>query len=278
MSLIKSAPVLCATLAPHQVSFAWRQGTRFIEEGSWHQACDNPDGSWQNALMLLRTGLQQSKQFPAGSRLSVSLAGRWCQMLRMPWSDALLQAETGQRFLHNQFIAIFGEVAREWQIEVDDAPYGQARLACALETGLLHALQELAESFSLRLQSLEPLLAQAWRALARMHGKQCPAFALIEEERITLAQTHRGHIQQVHTEYWRSLAKPAGKPAHWQHALVQSWQRYCLREPHLAEFDQVAVLNLSHQAQREQLPSPFVLTHMASPELAPSFAALICNR
>ena len=271
MSLINSAPVLCIALAPQQVSFALRQGQRFVADSSWHQACDNPDGSWQNAIMLLRSGLQQAKAFANGTPVHISLATRWCPMLRLPWSDAMLAAESNQRFLHNQFIAMYGEAAREWQIAVDDAPYGRPRLACGLDRALLQALQELSADFSLQLAQVEPLLAQAWRSVVRVYGKHTAAFALIEADRISLAPSFGGHIVQVHSEYWQANL-------HWSQALKQIWLRFCLREPSMSELSRVAVLNVAGLTLRGDLSPPFQLMQMASPELAPSFAALICNR
>ncbi|MBI3229495.1 MAG: hypothetical protein HYZ45_04695, partial [Burkholderiales bacterium] len=142
MSLIEFDPTLCIALAPQQVSLALRKGTGFDAASAWHQACDNnPEGLWQNALGLLRTGLQEAKQLKAGTKMQITLASRWCPMLRLPWSDALMRESAAQRFVQNQFLALYGDVAREWHTVIDDAPYGRPRLACALEQALLQALQ-----------------------------------------------------------------------------------------------------------------------------------------
>lgn len=272
MSLIKPAPVLCIALAPNQVAFAFKSGRRFVAETAWHQACDNPEGHWKNALALLQSGLQEAPELASATPVCISLASRWCQMLRLPWSDALLTPVSAQRFLQNQYMSLYGEQARDWKIELDDAPYGVARMACALEADLLSACEELAQNFGLHLRSVEPLLSLAWRSTLALPGPRVSAFALIEAERLTLAQTQDGRILQCHSEYWQG---------NWPQALRHSWQRYCLREPHLSEVQQVALLNLSGQPQKidaGELGSPFTAVQLHSADLAPSFSALLCQR
>ncbi len=271
MSLIEFDPVLCIALAPQQVSLALRKGTRFVPESAWHQACDNVEGQWQNALALLRTGLLETPGLQAGTKIHITLASRWCQMLRLPWSDALMHPQHAQRFVQNQFLAMFGEIARDWQITLDDAPYGQARLACALDSALLAALQQLAQDFQCSLASVEPLIAPAWRSAAKLVGKKVAALAVIEADRICLAQIEAGRIFHVHSEYWAEAQT-------WPQALRQAWQRASLREPQLAELGKVAVLNLSGHAHRPEISSPFHLIHIANPDLAPGYAALVCQR
>lgn len=271
MSLIESNRQLCIALAPQQVSLALRKGANFIASSAWHQACDNLEGHWQNALALLRTGLADIKGLPAGTEMHITVSSRWMQTLRLPWSDALMQPQAAQRFVQNQYVALYGEIARDWQITLDDAPYGKARLACALEINLLEALQQLAQDFQCELVSVEPLSAPAWRSAARILGKNARALALIETDRICLAQIEAGRIVQVHSEYWAQATT-------WPNALRQCWQRACLREPQLAELTQVPVLNLSAQAHRIDIASPFHMIQLANPDLPPGYAALVCQR
>ncbi len=271
MSLIEVGPQLCIALAPQQVALALRKGTHFIPSSAWHQACDNHEGHWQNTLALLRTGLADSKDLPANTRMHITVSSRWMQTLRLPWSDALMQPQAAQRFVQNQYVALYGEIARDWQITLDDAPYGKARLACALENSLLDALQQLAQDFQCDLASVEPLIAPAWRSAARLVGKKARALVLIEYDRICLAQIDAGRIVQIHSEYWAQATT-------WPTALRQCWQRACIREPHLAELNHVPVLNLSAQAHRVDVANPFHVIQLANPELAPSYAALVCQR
>lgn len=270
---------LCVYLAPEQVCFAMRHGKQFTLDSCWHQDCDNPEGQWQNALALLQSGLQQSSKLPSRCALEVSVGGRWCQYLRLPWSEAMLQPASRQRFVQNQFLALYGEVVRDWQFCLDDAPYGAPRLVCGIEQALLASLQELAQGFELQLRVVEPLLVQAWHSILRLQGREVAAFALIEGERLTLAQTMQGRIIHAHSQYWHT----AHNDANWAQALTQAWQRACLREPELALIGQashagvVPVLNLSGQALRGELSAPFQLVQMARSVLPPAYAALLCQ-
>ncbi|MES2151613.1 MAG: hypothetical protein V4508_17685 [Pseudomonadota bacterium] len=248
---------LCVALAPDQLTSLIRHGKRVLPGSATRIALEAADGHWQGALAALRSHLGAA---PVAMPVSVGLAARWCQFAVLPWSDALLDADSAERFLAAQFGAIFGEAARGWTITCDDAPYGQPRLACAIERELLDTLDSIISERGAHCVSVEPMLSIAWRAIA---ASKPQAFALVEPGRLVLAAVERGRIVALQAQPLRGA---------WQAELAQAWQRWILRAPELADITQVALVSIDAQVQAAQAPAGFHAASLA-PAPGPAFAA-----
>lgn len=244
MSLIEriSRATVCLHLAPHGLDGVLRRSGRPVAGSGFHLPILNPDASWEVALASLRGWLEQDggKKLP----LAVSLASRWCAMLMVPWSAALLERNSAQRFLHSQFAAVYGDGTRAWRLAADDAPYGKPRLACGIDAALLQGVQEAAAAHGRRLLSIEPIVGPAWRSIA---GSKPAAFALVEAGRLLLATTNGGRISALHSQ---------SCDAAWGDELDRAWRRWNLRAPQLDAIEHVALLDLSGVPQ-EYLPGRF---------------------
>lgn len=259
-------------LAPRRLVAVVRQGGRIVEDGALHIPLNNPNSQWQIPVTALRGLLarRESEQAvpiaprPAGggaaygavndaiaARLpvSISLSGRWCQMVMAPWSDALMAEPAASRFLQMQLSAVYGDSARAWSVSCDDAPYGHPRLASGLDANLLQVLQSTLEEHRLRCSSIEPLVGAVCRSL---DGSPA-AFAVAEQGRLSMAALSRGRVAAFQSQ-------PCG--GDWHSELAQAWQRWTLRAPELAAISDVAVVDLSgvaQGAQAFQLPARFRL-------------------
>ena len=244
MSLIErvTRATVCLHLAPHGLHGVLRRAGRPLSDSAFHLPILNHDASWEVALAALRGWLEQDggKKLP----LAVSLASRWCAMLMVPWSGALLDRTSAQRFLHSQFAAVYGDGARAWRLAADDAPYGKPRLACGIDAALLHGVQEAAATHGRRCLSIEPIVGPAWRSVA---GSKPVAFALVEAGRLLLATTSGGRITALHSQ---------SCGAAWGDELDRAWRRWNLRTPQLDAIEQVVLLDLSGVPQ-EDLPGRF---------------------
>lgn len=187
----------------------------------------------------------------------------------VPWSDALLKESSAADFLQAQFVALYGSEARDWVIACDDAPYGQPRLACGIERGLLETFRQLMGEHRHTCQFVEPVISAAWRKITQNLGNQVKAFALIEVGMIVLASVNRGRIVAVQTQ-------PCGKS--WQDELMKAWQRWTLRLPELAETAEVVVLNLTSEIMNGELPPPFKHVTISLSGLEPAYTFAACSR
>ena len=250
MSLIErlTRATVCLHLAPHGLHGVPRRAGRPLPDSAFHLPIANPDASWEVALAALRGWLEQhnEKKLP----LAISLASRWCAMLMVPWSGALLDRSSAQRYLHSQFGAVYGEGARAWRLAADDAPYGKPRLACGIDAALLQGVQDAAAAHGRRCLSIEPIAGPAWRSIAggKPAGSKPAAFALVEAGRLLLATGSGGRITALHSQ-------PCG--AAWGDELDRAWQRWNLRAPQLDAIEQVALIDVSGVAQAN-VPERFV--------------------
>ncbi|MEF2266797.1 hypothetical protein V3C40_08380 [Janthinobacterium sp. LS2A] len=245
MSLIEhlARATVCLHLAPHGLHGVLRRAGRPVADSAFHLPIANPDASWEVALAALRGWLEQhsEKKLP----LAVSLASRWCAMQVVPWSGALLDRASAQRFLHSQFAAVYGDGARAWRLAADDAPYCKPRLACGIDAALLQGVQDAAAAHGRRCLSIEPIAGPAWRSIA---GAKPDAFALVEAGRLLLATASGGRITALHSQ---SCATD------WGDELDRAWRRWNLRAPQLDAIDQVALIDLSGVPQAN-VPERFV--------------------
>ena len=252
MSLIErlARTTVCLHLAPHALHGVQRRAGRPVAGSAFHLPIVNPGASWEVALAALCGWLEQDsgKTLP----LAVSLASRWCAMLMVPWSGALLDAASAQRFLHSQFAAVYGDSARAWRLAADDAPYGKPRLACGIDAALLQDVLEAASAHGRRCLSIEPIAASAWRSIA---ASKPAAFALVEAGRLLLATSSGGRITALHSQSCDTA---------WGEELERAWRRWNLRAPQLDAIERVALIDLSG-APQANVPERFAPIAVAGP-------------
>lgn len=271
MSLIERfvSRTLCVGLAPDQFTCVIRKGGNFIAKEAHRQRLSHPERHWQPALDAMKTYLQENKSGRAGLPVAAVVSAHWSRMMMVPWSDALLKRSIAPRFLQDQFAALYGDEARDWMIVCDNAPYGQTRLACAMERGLVELFRQMVMAHHHVCRSFEPLVSAALRVVAGNVGKQTKAFAVVEAGMISLACVNRGRIVAVQSQPW----------AHsWTDALSKAWQRWTLRLPELADITQVIVVNLTEESTLVQLPAPFTNIQPFSSDLGPAYGLVACGR
>jgi hypothetical protein len=234
---------ITVTLAPEMLSAVVRSGKRIVAHSEIKIGAARADGSCANALTAFRAYLGRTGLALRGVPISVVISTRWCQLTMLPWSDALLLSDSALYYRHAHFAAIYGDVARNWDIVCDDAPYGQPRLACAIERDFLNALRDCARANGHPWASVESLLSTAARAAAP--GRQ-QALAVIEPGRVVMASFSHGRISAVQAQACRGA---------WHAELPPAWQHWMLRAAELGDVAQVALISLGEPANASTLPS-----------------------
>lgn len=245
MSLSESfgSRTITVALAPEMLSAVVRSGRRIVAHSEIKIDGARADGGCEGALAAFRAYLARTGLALRGVPVAVGISTRWCQLAMLPWSDALLHGETAPRYRQAHFAAIYGDAARDWEIVCDDAPYGQARLACAIERAFLGGLRECARANGHPWASVESVLTMAGRAAAP--GRQ-QAIAVIEPGRVVMASFRHGRISAVQAQACRGP---------WHAELPPAWQHWMLRAPELGEVAQVALVSLGEHAGPIVLPA-----------------------
>lgn len=240
---------LSVGLAPELLTAVVRCGRQVVAQSDIRIAGEDPDGGHDAALDIFRYYLGRAGSALRGVPLSVAVSTRWCQLEMLPWSDALLFPDSALRYRQAHFTAIYGDLARNWDIVCDEAPYGQPRLACAFDAGLLAGLRAAALQNGHSLVAVHSALSLEARRLApeRRH-----AIALIERHRLVLATLAQGRVDSVQTQACSGA---------WHAHLPEAWQSWMLRAPEPGEIAQVALVNVgAEQSECEHLLPPHAAT------------------
>jgi len=219
-------------LSPEMLSAVVRSGKEIVAHSEIKIGAARADGSCDAALAAFRAYLGRTGLGLRGVPITVGISNRWCQLAMLPWSDALLHGDSALRYRQAHFAAIYGDPARNWEILCDDAPYGQPRLACAIDRDFLIGLRDCARAIGHPWASLESVLSMAARTAAP--GRQ-QALAVIEPGRVVMATFSHGRISAVQAEACRGA---------WHAELPPAWQHWMLRAPELGDVAQVALVSL----------------------------------
>jgi hypothetical protein len=112
---------------------------------------------WRPALDALAGLLETGTHAHA----RVVLANSLVRYAVLPWNDGLAGMDEDRIFLGHRFRQMFGDVSSGWDVRCErDAP-GRARLASAIDAGLVPALAALLGKHGIALRSAVPALADA---------------------------------------------------------------------------------------------------------------------
>jgi hypothetical protein len=154
--------------------------------------CDPRYGQlpWEGAVEALRQSLGGLKR--ERTKVCVVLSNRLVRYALVPADAAASGAEEELALARFHFTRIYGERAKAWDLRLSEGS-GGARLACAVDEGLIKALRTcFPAADGPRLVSVQPYLAAAFNAWAvRNLGKEGAWLVLLERERACFALASR---------------------------------------------------------------------------------------
>lgn len=133
-------------------------------------------------------------------RVGVVISNGFCRYLSIPWSDVLVASDGGIAYLQRAFAEDYGEVARTWEIVCQDAGYGQPRVACAVEKSLLQDIRSACVQKKLNLAFCKPYFDVALSCFRSQITAERGAFAVVEEDVLTIGSWAAGAIVEVDVE------------------------------------------------------------------------------
>lgn len=141
--------------------------------------------TWTGAVQAFAELLRAS---PACRRVRVVLSSHFVHYQLMPWRADLNDSDEELAIARLAFTRTYAEAASAWQVRLSDEAPGRNKVAAAIDSELLAALEQTASSAKARLVSIQPYLAAAanyWqRSLA---GKQRSWLVVHEAGRLGLA-------------------------------------------------------------------------------------------
>lgn len=205
MSLL-SPESLSVFVAPSELVLVhWRGLRPRIAEKRLCRVSATPDSPWAGAV---RVFAEQLGEFAACRRVRVTLSDHFTHYQLQLWRDDLDDVDEELAVARLAYTQTYGDAAARWQIRLSDDAPGSAKIAAAVDTGLLAALEQAAGAAQMQLTSVQPYLAAAANHWHRNFSRERSAWLVLHEEgRLCIALIERGQWRWV-----RSLRVDADWP------------------------------------------------------------------
>lgn len=186
----------------------WHGLRRQIAEKCRRPLTAAPGPAWEDAAQAFSALLPG---FPACRRVRVILSSHFTALKLLPWRDDLKDREEELAAARQAFTQTYGETAANWQLRLTDAAPGVPRLAAAVESAFLSALEASASARKVRLDAIQPYftaVANHWcPRLPRHHS----SWLIVHEEgRVTAGLIERDRWRwlrsvRVGADWWQRL-------------------------------------------------------------------------
>jgi hypothetical protein len=148
--------------------------------------------SLAQAIEAARAALSEAPNMHGGTRLNIILAGTWGRCLLTPPVATLPAADDLTALARQTAAEAYGPQALDWHTHIQAQGPGLPLIVSVIEPSWLDALQQLAASLHLQLESVTPLLAACWNQSCRRIPAQAAWFALAEPGRVQLLALQQG--------------------------------------------------------------------------------------
>lgn len=151
--------------------------------------------AWDAPVRALTQWLREHAS--PGTRLQLFLSGDFVRWQLLDWPPTLASPDEVDAYARLRFRTAFGATADDWQLSLGPLLPGQPLPACAIDQGLLRALEGLQTDGVARVHGATPYFAAAFDRWRRRVGRQTAWFGVAEPGHLTLGLLHRGR--------WRGL-------------------------------------------------------------------------
>jgi len=189
-----------AVLAPAGATLVRRRGRGRAEVIDRADSGDRDGPPWAAAadgLERLLAGRKLRRQ-----SLAVVLSSHFARYRLVAWSDEIGSPDELEAYARICFEEVYGAAVAGWALRVSPEAAGRARLAAAVEHGLLDRLRAIAASAGARLESVQPYLMTAFNRLGR--GLRAANFLFV------VAEPGRTSLLVARDGQWAGVGSTAG--------------------------------------------------------------------
>jgi hypothetical protein len=174
--------ILLQPSAVHWYRKGWRgqsltQGTAYCEAQGSH--------AWSAAVAELSKILDKQIGRPT---TTVVLSNHFVRYAILPWQEHLNNANEWQDYALHQFTKVYGETVSHWDLRISGAVAGRTRLASAVDSALITALETTFQDSSGKIYSIQPLFMHAYNKWRPAMKDRNMWFALAESGKLCLGQ------------------------------------------------------------------------------------------
>jgi hypothetical protein len=139
---------------------------------------------WRASVEALGAALRQET---SARSLHLVLSDHFLRYALVAWNESLVADAERLAFARLALGEIYGNMAADWAVTLDQQPAGQASFACAMDRNLLQALREATDGRGLRLRSVNAALADRINRHRAALRDRVFCLASLEPARLTLA-------------------------------------------------------------------------------------------
>jgi hypothetical protein len=154
-------------------------------------------GDWSEALKAL--GQRLAEPSWRAARLRLVIADHWVRYTVVRWMPELSSQDECLAHARELLASIYGDALSDWVVSLSDAPPGVARIACAMPSALLDALNDLSSSSGMHLCSLQPQLIAAYNGWRHRLPETAAWFVTVDEGSLAAARVGPDGFERVHT-------------------------------------------------------------------------------
>lgn len=149
---------------------------------------------WQPGLDIVGRWLEEYAITNVSAALTLS--NRFARFALVPWSSQVNRSEEETALTRARFESQYGDMTG-WTVRLDPGRYGEARIACAMETELLDSLRSLFAAHRITCHTVQPYFIASWNRWCRQFGKTDGLFAIVESQMVVMASIRAGCWQSV---------------------------------------------------------------------------------
>ncbi len=159
-----------------------------IMQKTVHFDANHSQTAFEPALMKALTQLNVKANTP----LSFFLLSDYVQYTALPAQAEDMSRENQQAYAQAAFEQLFGEVAQDWTVAVQDAPPFSPVICAAIKTKLVETLKNIASQARLKLMTVAPFLNTVVDHFQKEISSVSGYLAVVEQNRILLLQLQNG--------------------------------------------------------------------------------------
>jgi hypothetical protein len=191
---------------------------------------------WEPVMRALAAALAAMEGKPA--RAEVVLSNHYMRYAMVANDVALSNAAEELAYARHLFVRLYGAEAEGWECRVDRNSEGGARLACAVDGGLMQALSATFAGTAVRLASVQPQLMKAYNNSHAELGGQRAWFVQQAEGKLCIGVVSQGGWCEVRSvragEGWLEMLPEIIDREACLMGMADSPEQVCLWSPELA--------------------------------------------
>lgn len=150
---------------------------------------------WQPALTVFEHWLQSNTI--GRSDVTVLLSNHFVRYALMPFSEDVTSRAEVQALGQALLEGIYGELARQWRVQIGEGGYGEPRLVAAVDTLLLDRVVAMLRPGMLKLQAVAPHLVAAYNCFHDRIKESDGLFAVVETGQMMVIAFNSGQLSGV---------------------------------------------------------------------------------